>query len=161
MDTKILLSEKEMPQQWYNIQADLPKPLPPVLHPGTKQAARPADLAPLFPMELIMQEVSQERYIDIPEEVQKIYKHVAADAALPGAPRWKKPWTPRPRSTTNTKASARPAATSPTPPSPRPTTTRRRASRASPPRPAPGSGAARWPSPATCSVWNARSTWSK
>ncbi|MFC1945614.1 TrpB-like pyridoxal phosphate-dependent enzyme [Chloroflexota bacterium] len=68
------LDEKEMPQAWYNIQADLPEPLPPYMHPLTKQPMGPADLAPLFPMELIMQEVSQERYIDIPEEVQTVYK---------------------------------------------------------------------------------------
>ncbi len=72
--TKFLLDEKEMPTAWYNIQADLPQPLPPVLHPGTHQPIGPADLAPLFPMELIKQEVSTERYIDIPEEVQEIYK---------------------------------------------------------------------------------------
>ena len=68
------LPQSEIPQQWYNIQADLPRPLPPVLHPGTKQPVGPDDLAPLFPMALIMQEVSQERYIDIPEEVREIYK---------------------------------------------------------------------------------------
>jgi tryptophan synthase beta chain len=72
--TKFILEEKQMPTRWYNIQADLPKPLPPYLHPGTKQPLGPADLAPLFPMELIKQEVSQERYIDIPEEVQEIYR---------------------------------------------------------------------------------------
>jgi tryptophan synthase beta chain len=71
--TKFLLSEKDMPTRWYNIQPDLPVPLPPYLHPGTKQPLGPADLAPLFPMELIKQEVSQERYIDIPEEVQQVY----------------------------------------------------------------------------------------
>jgi tryptophan synthase beta chain len=71
--TKFILEEKQMPTRWYNIQADLPKPLPPYLHPGTKQPLGPADLAPLFAMELIKQEVSQERYIDIPEEVQEIY----------------------------------------------------------------------------------------
>lgn len=73
-ETKFILQEKDMPTAWYNIQADLPVPLPPVLHPGTKQPIGPADLAPLFPMELIKQEVSTERYIDIPEEVQEIYK---------------------------------------------------------------------------------------
>jgi len=73
-ETKILLSEKEMPTQWYNIQADLPKPLPPVIHPATGQPITPDDLAPLFPMALIEQEVSQERWIDIPEEVRDIYK---------------------------------------------------------------------------------------
>jgi tryptophan synthase beta chain len=72
--TKFVLDEKDMPTHWYNIQADLPQPLPPVLHPGTHQPIGPADLAPLFPMELIKQEVSQERYIEIPEEVQEIYK---------------------------------------------------------------------------------------
>jgi tryptophan synthase beta chain len=72
--TKILLEEKDMPTAWYNIQADLPTALPPPLHPGTGQPLGPADLAPLFPMELIKQEVSTERYIEIPEEVQEIYK---------------------------------------------------------------------------------------
>ncbi len=71
---KILLTENDIPRQWYNIQADMPnKPLPP-LHPGTKQPVGPEDLAPLFPMELIKQEVSQERYIDIPEAVMDVYK---------------------------------------------------------------------------------------
>lgn len=72
--TKIHLDERDMPQQWYNIQADLPKPLPPPLHPGTRQPIGPDDLAPLFPMGLIQQEVSQERYVDIPEEVLGIYR---------------------------------------------------------------------------------------
>jgi len=71
--TKFILDEKNMPTQWYNIQADLPEPMPPVLHPGTGKPVTPDDLAPLFPMALIMQEVSTERYIDIPEEVQEIY----------------------------------------------------------------------------------------
>lgn len=71
---KIFLSEKEMPQQWYNIQADMPnKPLPP-LHPATKEPVGPDDLAPLFPMALIQQEVSSEQYIDIPGEVMDIYR---------------------------------------------------------------------------------------
>ena len=74
MERKILLSEKEMPTAWYNIMADMPnKPLPP-LHPGTKQPIGPDDLAPLFPMELIKQEVSTEKWVEIPEEVQDIYK---------------------------------------------------------------------------------------
>ena len=71
---KILLAEKEIPEQWYNIQADMPNPLQPPLHPGTKQPIGPQDLAPLFPMELIKQEVSKERWIDIPEEVREVYK---------------------------------------------------------------------------------------
>jgi len=72
--TKFILTEDKMPTRWYNVQADLPEPLPPYLHPGTKEPLGPADLAPLFPMELIMQEVSQERYIDIPEEVQSVLR---------------------------------------------------------------------------------------
>src|SRR6267378_4293962 len=68
---RIVLDEKEMPTRWYNIQADLPFPGSPPLHPGTRQPIGPQDLAPLFPMELIKQEVSQERYIDIPQPVQE------------------------------------------------------------------------------------------
>ncbi|MGB4346661.1 MAG: TrpB-like pyridoxal phosphate-dependent enzyme, partial [Burkholderiaceae bacterium] len=71
---KFLLPEESIPRRWYNIQADLPKPLPPVLHPGTMQPIGPDDLAPLFPMELIMQEVSTEREIDIPEPVRDVYR---------------------------------------------------------------------------------------
>ncbi|MGQ9548089.1 MAG: TrpB-like pyridoxal phosphate-dependent enzyme [Roseiflexus sp.] len=71
---KYLLTEDRMPTAWYNIQADLPVPPPPVLHPGTGQPIGPQDLAPLFPMALIMQEVSIERFIEIPEEVQAIYR---------------------------------------------------------------------------------------
>lgn len=71
---KFNLPENQMPQQWYNIMADMPnKPLPP-LHPGTKKPIGPEDLSAIFPMELIKQEVSTDRYIDIPEEVQEIYK---------------------------------------------------------------------------------------
>ncbi len=71
---KFNLNESDMPKQWYNIIADMPnKPLPP-LHPGTKKPIGPDDLSAIFPMELIMQEVSTDRYIDIPEEVQEIYR---------------------------------------------------------------------------------------
>ncbi len=68
------LDQKDMPTHWYNIQADLPEPLPPVLHPGTGKPITPDDLAPLLPMELIMQEVSTERWIEIPEELQAVYR---------------------------------------------------------------------------------------
>lgn len=74
MRTKIFLDENEMPKKWYNIQADLKTPLSPPLHPGTGKPLGPADLAPLFPMELIKQEVSQEEWIKIPEEVNDILK---------------------------------------------------------------------------------------
>ncbi len=72
--TKIFLTEQELPDKWYNIQADLPRPLDPGLHPVTHQPLGPDDLAPIFPMGLIMQEVSQERWIEIPDEVLDVYK---------------------------------------------------------------------------------------
>ena len=71
---KIILPEKEMPTSWYNIQADMPNPCLPPLNPATNKPIGPEDLAPIFPMELIKQEVSKERYIEIPEEVLDIYK---------------------------------------------------------------------------------------
>lgn len=73
-NNKILLTEDEMPTQWYNILPDLPEPMAPPLHPGTLQPATAEDFAPLFPMALIQQEMSQERYIDIPGEVLDVYK---------------------------------------------------------------------------------------
>src|SRR5437667_7194261 len=72
--TKFVLDEKDIPTKWYNIQADFKTPAPPVLHPGTKQPIGPADLAPLFPMELIKQEVSQQRWIEIPDEIRDVYR---------------------------------------------------------------------------------------
>ena len=74
MTTKYVLSEKDLPTRWYNIQADFKTPLPPPLHPGTRKPIGPQDLAPLFPMELIKQEVSQERWIEIPDEVRDILR---------------------------------------------------------------------------------------
>ena len=71
---KYVLDETEIPKTWYNLAADLPTPPPPVLHPGTGQPIGPDDLAPLFPMALIMQEVSTEREIEIPEPVRDIYR---------------------------------------------------------------------------------------
>lgn len=73
-ETKILLTEKEMPTSWYNVAADMPGERPPMLHPVTKQPLTPPDLAPLFPMAVIMQEVSKERFIEIPDEVQDILR---------------------------------------------------------------------------------------
>ena len=72
--TKFILSEADVPTHWYNIAADLKSPPPPPLHPGTHQPIGPADLAPLFAMELIKQEVSQERFVEIPDEVREVYK---------------------------------------------------------------------------------------
>ena len=73
MENKIILSEKEMPQAWYNILPDLPKPLPPVLNPATKKPVTPEDLLPIFPMSLIQQEFSPERWIEIPDDIRKVY----------------------------------------------------------------------------------------
>ena len=72
--TKYLMGEDRIPHAWYNIVADLPSPPPPVLHPGTGQPVGPDDLAPLFPMALIGQEVSAERHIEIPTPVRDIYR---------------------------------------------------------------------------------------
>lgn len=72
--TKIILPEDKLPKFWYNVQADMPNPLEPGLNPQTKQPLTPADLEPIFARELIMQEVSTERYIEIPSEVRELYK---------------------------------------------------------------------------------------
>src|SRR5512136_2407163 len=72
--TKILLDENDIPKQWYNIQADLKTPLDPPLHPQTRQPVTPDDLKAIFPMELIKQEASRDRYITIPSEVREIYR---------------------------------------------------------------------------------------
>ena len=71
---KYLLNESDIPKQWYNIVPDLPNPLPPQLNPQTMEPIGPEDLAPLFPMGLILQEVSDQNYIDIPEPVLELYK---------------------------------------------------------------------------------------
>ena len=74
MQTKILLDESEIPTRWYNVIPDLPSPPPPPLHPATLAPVGPDDLAPLFPMALIAQEVSPESYLDIPEPVLDVYR---------------------------------------------------------------------------------------
>jgi len=73
LETKVVLPDREIPKQWYNIMADMPNLPKPPLHPGTKQPVGPQDLSPIFPMALIEQEVSTQRWIDIPEEVMNIY----------------------------------------------------------------------------------------
>jgi tryptophan synthase beta chain len=72
--TKFLLDESQLPTHWYNLVADLPEPPAPYLHPATREPVGPADLAPLFPMALIQQEVSTERYVEIPEPIREIYR---------------------------------------------------------------------------------------
>src|SRR5512137_3066084 len=72
--TRFLLNETDLPKSWYNVMADSPVPPTPVLHPRTMEPVTPDFLSVLFPMELIMQEISTDRFIDIPEEVREIYK---------------------------------------------------------------------------------------
>src|SRR5512141_1391888 len=72
--TRFILNESDLPKFWYNVGADLPEPPAPVLHPQTLEPVTPDFLSVLFPMELIQQEVSTERYIEIPELVREIYK---------------------------------------------------------------------------------------
>ncbi len=74
LQTKVVLDESDMPTHWYNIVADLPTPPPPALHPATREPLTPDDLTPLFPMGLIEQEASTERWIEIPAEVRDIYR---------------------------------------------------------------------------------------
>jgi tryptophan synthase beta chain len=73
-EIKILLSEKEIPTHWYNIAADLKNPLPPYVHPGTLKPIGPQDMAPIFPMALIEQEMSSQRFIEIPEQLRDLYR---------------------------------------------------------------------------------------
>ena len=138
---KVFLNEDEIPKQWYNIQADLPTPLQPPLHPGTGKPIGPEDLAPVFPMNLIEQEVSTQRWIDIPQEVMEklliwrpspLHRAYALEKAL-GTPA---------ESITRTKESALQEATNPIHPFPRPITTRSSGSRGSLRRPVPVSGEA-------------------
>ena len=112
---KILLDECEMPTRWYNLLPDLPSPPPPVLHPGTRQPVGPDDLAPLFPMALIEQEVTTEQYVDIPERGARRLPALAAVAARTGRTGWRRRSVRRRGSTTSTRASRRPARTSRTP----------------------------------------------
>ena len=73
MTRRFVMGEKDIPRQWFNVAADLPSMPPPPLHPGTRQPVGPDDLAPLFPMQLILQEVSQDRFIPIPEPILDVY----------------------------------------------------------------------------------------
>ncbi len=86
---KVLLTVDDVPRRWYNIVADLPEPLPPPVDPATKEAIGPEALTPLFPGELIQQEVSQDRYIDIPDEVREAYHRLGRPSPLYRAQRLK------------------------------------------------------------------------
>src|SRR4051794_41001972 len=104
---KIQLAESEMPTRWYNVLHDLPTPPPPVLHPGTGQPVGPDDLAPLFPMALIEQEVTNAQYVEIPGEVLDVYR-LWRPSPLYRAYRRRR-LVPRRGSTTSTRASRLPA----------------------------------------------------
>jgi tryptophan synthase beta chain len=149
---KYLLDESRMPKAWYNIAADLPVPLPPPLHPGTLQPLGPSDLAPIFPNAIIAQEMSTERYIDIPEPVREVLCQWRPSPLFRARRLEKLLGTPA-KIYYKYEGVSRPAATSPTPPCPRPGTTPRKASSACPPKPVPASGARRWPTRAGCSGW--------
>ena len=156
---KYLLDETQIPKAWYNMQADLPSPPPPVLHPGTLKPVGPDDLAPLFPMSLIMQEVSTEREIEIPEPVRDVYRQ----------------WRPTPlyRARRLEQALQTPARIyykyEGVTPGRQPQAQHRgragvlqqggRHQAARRPRPAPDSGALRSPSPARCSASRSRCSW--
>jgi tryptophan synthase beta chain len=71
---KFVLDESRMPEAWYNLMSDLPESPPPVLHPGTGDPVGPDDLAPLFPMQIILQEVATDQYVGIPEEIRSVYR---------------------------------------------------------------------------------------
>ncbi|MCC7204044.1 MAG: TrpB-like pyridoxal phosphate-dependent enzyme [Phycisphaeraceae bacterium] len=86
---KYVLEEKDLPKSWYNLAADLPEPMPTVLHPGTMKPIGPDDLAPLFPMSLIQQEVSTQREIEIPQPVREVYRQWRP-SPLYRARRWEK-----------------------------------------------------------------------
>jgi len=101
--TKFLLDEKDIPTKWYNIQADFKTPAPPVLHPGTGQPIGPQDLAPLFPMELIKQEVSRTRWIEIPTRCATFSSSGARRRSSARAGSRKRSGRPR-ASTTSTRA---------------------------------------------------------
>src|SRR3954468_19475569 len=86
METRFLLRESQIPTHWYNIIPDMPGPLAPVLHPGTRKPVTPADMLPLFPGALLEQEMSPERWIAIPDEVRDVYR-LWRPAPLPRAHR--------------------------------------------------------------------------
>ena len=158
--TKFLLSEDAIPTHWVNLLPDLPgEPLPP-LNPQTMEPAGPPDLTPIFPMELIVQEVSGEPEIEIPEEVRDVYRlwrptplyrarRLEQALGTPAHIYYKyegvspagshKPNTAVPQAYANAQAGVQAS---------------------SRPRPAPASGARRWRSRARCSAWSARSSWS-
>ena len=125
--TKVLLDEAEMPTQWYNVIADLPAPPPPPLHPGTHEPVGPDDLAPLFPLALIEQEVTSARHVDIPGGVIDVYR-LWRPSPLFRARRLERLLDTPAKIFYKYEGVSPPARTSRTRPCPRPTTTTRKAS---------------------------------
>ena len=123
--TKFLLDEKAIPESWYNLVPDLPFGLEPPLNPATREPVGPEAFAPIFPQAIIEQEVTSDSYVPIPEEVREIYS-LWRPTPLFRARRLESSSTPRPTSTTSTRAALQPAATSRTQPSPRRITTAKR-----------------------------------
>ena len=101
--TQFVLDESRIPRAWYNIAADLPAPLSPPLHPGTHQPIGPGDLAPLFPMALILQEVSGEREIEIPDPSARRTRSTGRRRCI-GRTAWRRRSIPPRTSTTSTRA---------------------------------------------------------
>ena len=153
------LAVDRIPTAWFNVLPVMPAPLQPPLHPATNEPVGPDDLAPLFPMGLIAQEVSAEPWIDVPGEVLDILRAVAARRRS-CAPSGSSARSARRRaSTSRTSRCRRRVRTSRTPRCRRRSTTRPRASPGSRPRPAPASGAPRSRSRARSSTSSARCTW--
>ena len=141
-ETKIILSERELPTHWYNILPDMPSAPAPPLHPGTGKPVGPDDLKAIFPMSLIEQEMSPQREIAIPDEVQEIYK-LWRPSPLFRAKRLEQALKTPARIYYKYEGNSPAGSHKPNTAVPRPPTTRRRGSAASRPRPAPGSGGAR------------------
>ena len=156
---KIFLTEDEMPRQWYNILPDMPNGMQPPLHPGTGQPVGPDDLAPIFPMPLIEQEVSPQRFIDIPEPVLEKYLIWRPSPLVRASGLEAFLQTPAKIYYKNEGVS--PAGShKPNTAVPQAYYNKISASNGSPPRPEPVNGAAPWPLPAHCLVWKSRFTWS-
>ncbi len=157
--TKILLDESEIPRQWYNVIPDLPAPPPPPLHPGTLQPVGPDDLAPLFPMALIEQEVTGSSYVPIPDEVLDVYR-LWRPTPLYRARRLEKALNTPARIYYKYEGVSPAGSHKPNTAVPQAFYNAAEGTRRLTPRPAPGSGGARWPSRVPSSAWTVRSGWS-
>ena len=154
------LTQADIPTAWYNLNADFPEPLPPPLHPGTKQPLPPEALEAIFPRNLIEQEISAEPWIEIPEPVREIYA-LWRPTPLLRAVRLEKALQTPAHIYYKYEGAVRPAVTRSTLPWRRRISTSRPARNGSRRKPAPASGDLRWRSRAVCSALNAMFTWSK